>query len=58
MVDQNVPPSTRARCADSVLGHTVKAIEIEDIETRVAALEAAAPKAGRNEGDQQALSQA
>ena len=46
MVDQNVPASTRARCADSVLGHTVKAIEIEDIETRVAALEAAAPKAG------------
>jgi hypothetical protein len=41
MVDQNVPASTRARCADSVLGHTVKAIEIEDVEARVAALEAA-----------------
>jgi hypothetical protein len=44
MVDSNVPPSTRARCADSVFGHTVKAIEIEDIEGRVAALEEAAQK--------------
>jgi hypothetical protein len=41
MVDQNVPASTRARCADSVLGHTVKAIELEDIEARIAALERA-----------------
>jgi hypothetical protein len=44
MVGQNVPASTRARCADSALGHTVKAIEIEDIEGRVAALEEAAQK--------------
>jgi transposase-like protein len=41
MVDQNVPASTRARCADSVLGHTVKAIELEDIEARLAELERA-----------------
>src|ERR1700733_13847634 len=27
MVDQNVPASTRARCADSILAHTAKAIE-------------------------------
>jgi hypothetical protein len=30
------------RAADSVLDHSAKAIEIEDIEARVAALEAAA----------------
>jgi hypothetical protein len=41
MLDQNVPASTRARCADSVLGHTAKAIELEDIEARVAELERA-----------------
>jgi|SRR5277367_6507197 len=41
MVDQNVPASTRARCADSVLGHTVKAIELEDIEARLAEVERA-----------------
>jgi hypothetical protein len=41
MVDQNVPASTRARCADSVLGHTTKAIELEDIEARLSELERA-----------------
>jgi transposase-like protein len=44
MVDQNVPASTRARCADSVLGHAAKAIELDDIEARLAALEQAAQK--------------
>jgi hypothetical protein len=44
MVDQNVPASTRARCADSVLGHAAKAIELDDIEARLAMLEAAAQK--------------
>jgi transposase-like protein len=39
MVDQNAPASTRVRAADSVLDHSAKAIEIEDIEARVAALE-------------------
>jgi hypothetical protein len=39
MVDPNTPASTRARCADSVLGHTAKAIELDDIEARVSALE-------------------
>ena len=42
MVDSSAPASTRLRAADIVLGHTAKAIEIEDIEVRVAALEAAA----------------
>ena len=49
MVDQNVPASTRARCADRVLGHTVKAIEVEDIQARLAALERVTedPKRGK-----------
>jgi hypothetical protein len=39
MVDVNAPPSTRVRAADSVLNHSKHAIEIEDIEARVAELE-------------------
>jgi hypothetical protein len=39
MVDPNAPASTRVRAADSVLDHGAKAIEIEDIEARVTALE-------------------
>ena len=39
MLDANVPASTRARCADSVLGHTAKAIELDDIEARLSELE-------------------
>ena len=42
MLDVNAPVSTRVRAADSVLDHAAKAIEIEDIEVRVAALEGAA----------------
>jgi len=42
MLDVNAPASTRVRAADSVLDHAAKAIEIEDIEARVAALEGAA----------------
>ena len=42
MVDMNAPASTRVRAADSVLDHASKAIEIEDVEVRVAALEQAA----------------
>jgi hypothetical protein len=41
MVDPNTPASTRVRAADSVLSHGAKAIELEDIEVRVAALEQA-----------------
>jgi transposase-like protein len=40
MVDPSTPASTRVRAADSVLAYSTKAIEIEDIEARVAALEA------------------
>ena len=41
MVDQNVPASTRARCADSILAHTAKAIELEDFGARLSAVERA-----------------
>ena len=42
MVDPATPPSTKARAADSALDHSAKAVEIEDIEARVAELERAA----------------
>ena len=42
MVDPNSPASTRVRAADSILDHSKQAIEIEDVEVRVAALEQAA----------------
>src|SRR5271154_5761017 len=41
MVDPDAPHSTRVRAADSVLDHAKKAIEIEDIDVRVTALEEA-----------------
>jgi hypothetical protein len=42
MVDPNAPASVRVRAADSVLDHSKQAIEIEDVEVRVATLEQAA----------------
>jgi hypothetical protein len=42
MIDPAAPASVRVRAADSVFNHAAKAIEIEDIEARVAALEQAA----------------
>ena len=42
MVDPATPASTKVRAADSVLDHSAKAIELEDIEARVAELERAA----------------
>ena len=41
MVDPGTPPATKVRAADSVLGHAAKAIELDDIEASVAALERA-----------------
>jgi hypothetical protein len=41
MVDTSAPHSTRVRAADSVLNHSAKAIEIEDIEARLSELELA-----------------
>ena len=42
MVDPSTPASTKVRAVDSVMSHAAKAIEIEDIETRVSELERAA----------------
>ena len=42
MVDTGAPASTRVRAANSILDHSRHAIEIDDIEARVAALEQAA----------------
>jgi transposase-like protein len=44
MIDPNVPASVRLRAAEAVFNHAAKAIEIEDIEARVAALELAAER--------------
>jgi hypothetical protein len=45
MLDSATPAATRVRAADSILNHTTKAIEIEDIEARVTELERAAEQA-------------
>ena len=42
MLDSSTPASTRVRAAECVLGHAAKAIETEDVEARVEALEQAA----------------
>jgi len=42
MIDPMTPASVRVRAAEAIFHHAAKAIEIEDIEVRVAALEAAA----------------
>jgi hypothetical protein len=49
MMDPETPPPTKVRAADSILNHTAKAIEIEDLDARLQELEAAieANNAGR-----------
>ena len=42
MVDPSTPPATKVRAADSILDHTAKAIELEDLEARLADLERSA----------------
>jgi hypothetical protein len=42
MVDPGTPPATKVRAADSILNHTTKAIEIENLEVRLSELERAA----------------
>src|SRR5438045_7040000 len=39
LIDASTPASVRARVADSIFNHAAKAIEIEDIQARLAALE-------------------
>ncbi|SRR5713101_6420265 len=45
MLDPNSPPATKVRAADSILDHTAKAIELEDLEARLAELERSAEAA-------------
>ena len=42
MIEPGTPPSVRVRAAEAIFNHAAKAIEIEDIEARVAELERAA----------------
>jgi transposase-like protein len=42
MIDQGTPASVKVRAAEAIFNHAVKAIEIEDIDARVTALEQAA----------------
>ena len=48
MLDPSTPASVKVRAADCIINYTHKAIEIEDIDARVAALEAV-----RDEEDKQ-----
>src|SRR5580692_3533501 len=41
MLDPATPPSTKVRAADSIWGHTIRAVELEDIEARLIELERA-----------------
>jgi transposase-like protein len=41
MLDQGTPSSVRVRAAECIMNHSSKAIEIEDVEARVAELERA-----------------
>jgi hypothetical protein len=45
MIDPATPASVRVRAAEAIFNHAAKAIEIEDIEARVAELERAAEAA-------------
>src|SRR5450755_1317143 len=42
MIDPDTPASVKVRAAEAIFNHAAKAIEVEDIEARVAALELAA----------------
>jgi hypothetical protein len=46
-----LPLTRKVRAADSILDHSAKAIELEDIEARVAELERAAQAAKRSRGE-------
>jgi transposase-like protein len=47
MIDPATPASVKVRAAEAIFNHAAKAIEIEDIEARVAALEAATTTEGK-----------
>jgi transposase-like protein len=44
MIDPSTPASVKVRAAEAIFNHAAKAIEIEDIDARVSALEAATAK--------------
>ena len=44
LIDPGAPASVKVRAAEAIFNHAAKAIEIEDIEARVAALERAVPQ--------------
>ena len=46
IVDPNTPASVRVRASECVLNHGLRALEVEDIEARVAELERAAQLTG------------
>ena len=46
LVDPSTPPSTKVRAAECVLQHASKAIELEDLEARIAELERSAGVSG------------
>ena len=48
MIDPSTPASVKVRAAEAIFNHAAKAIEIEDIEARVAELERAADASKRN----------
>ena len=48
MTDPNAPAAVRLRAAEYVFEIAMKGIELEDIDARLAALEAAAPEADRS----------
>lgn len=50
MVDPNTPAATRARAADSVLNHAIRATETEDFEVRLSELERNAKVEQHNRG--------
>ena len=45
MIDPSTPASVKVRAAEAIFNHAAKAIEIEDIDARVSALEAATANA-------------
>ena len=45
MIDPGTPASAKVRAAESSLNHTIRAIEIDDLEARIAGLERAAEAA-------------
>jgi hypothetical protein len=46
LVDANAPASVRVRAAECIMNHSIKAIELEDIEARLSELESAAEQSG------------